>query len=153
MSWSCRKTWLFLWKRIFTIMVIFVLLISDVVNVLVHSQVFIAKKKSAQTTSAIAVANSVWARSSTFKRTIIGRAFCCFTPGSLFAYPLKVCSNNNDNDPSGSLLRSSLKFFLMAWDRYPTVSLTIAATSLFFGPCKKLAYLIACAKANNMSLD
>ena len=31
------------------------------------------------------------------------------------------------------------------------VSLTVAATSLFFGPCENSACLTACAKATNMS--
>ena len=74
---------------------IFVLLVSTVVDVLVYSNVRIAKKNAAHTRSDIAVANSVWARSSNFKRTIIGVTFCCIAPGSSFAYPLKVCPNNN----------------------------------------------------------
>ena len=67
------------------------------------------KEKSAHTSSAIAVAKYVWARLSTFKRTIIGNAFCCFTSGYSFAYPLKVCYKRNGNDQSGSLLGYSLK--------------------------------------------
>ena len=90
-------------------MIIFVQLISAVVDVLVYFQGHIAKKKEAQTRSDIAVSNSVWARSSNFKRTIIGMEFFCFTPGYLFGYPLKVCYKNNGNDPYGSLLGSSLK--------------------------------------------
>ena len=57
-----------------------------------------AKKNVAQTNSAITVANSVWEKSSTFNREIIGNAFYFFVPGSSFAYPLKVCFNNNYND-------------------------------------------------------
>ena len=88
---------------------IFVLLLSAVVDILVYSQGHIAKKIAAQTRSAIDVANYVWARSINFKRMIIGMDFCCFTPGSSFAYPLKFCPNKNGNDPYGSLLGSSLK--------------------------------------------
>ena len=101
--------------------------------------------------SAIVVDNYVWARSSNFKITIIGNAFWCFTPGSLFEYPLKVCSNNNDNDPYRSLLGSYLKYALKAWDRYPMVSLTVAATSLLFGTWTFSACLTACAKATKTS--
>ena len=101
--------------------------------------------------SAIVVDNYVWARSSNFRITIIGNAFWCFTPGSLFEYPLKVCSNNNDNDPYKSLLGSYLKYALKAWDRYPMVSLTVAATSLLFGTWTFSACLTACAKSNNTS--
>ena len=92
------------------------------------------------------VANSVWARSSIFKKIIIGNAFCCFIPGSSFVYPLKVCSNKNNNDPYGSILQSYLKFALKAWDRHPAVSMTVSATSIFFGPLTNSACLTACAK-------
>ena len=115
--------------------VVFVLLVSTVVDVLVNLQGCIMNKKSAQTRSAIAVANSVWARLSNFNRTIIGMAFCCFTHGPSLSYPLKVCPNNNENGQSGSPLGSSLKYALKALDRYPMVTLTDAVTSLFFGPC------------------
>ena len=128
---------------------IFVLLISAIVKVLVYSQGCTTKKKAAQTSSAIAIANYVWARLITFKRTIIGNAFCCFTPGYSFSYPSKVCSNRNENDPSGSLIRLSLNASLKARDRYPTVSLTVATTSLLFGTCENSAYLAACEKATN----
>ena len=53
------------------------------------------KKNLAQTSSAIAIAKSIWERSSIFNRMIIGNDFYCFTPGSACAYPLKVCSNRN----------------------------------------------------------
>ena len=96
----------------FTGVMIFVILLSAVVDVLLYSQSCIANKKAAQTSSDIAVANSVWARLNAFKRTITGNAFCYLTPGYSFAYPLKFCSNRNDNDPSGSLLGSSLKYYL-----------------------------------------
>ena len=79
----------------FPIVVIFDLLISAIFDVLVYSQGRIAEKKAAQTRSDIAVSNYVWEMSISFKRTIIGMAFCCFAPGSSFAYPLKVCSNKN----------------------------------------------------------
>ena len=82
---------------------------------------------------------------------IIGMAFCFFEPVSSFPYPLKLCSNNNDNDPSGSLLGSSLKAALKDWYRYPMVSLTVVATSLFFCPCKNSACLTACVKATKTS--
>ena len=85
-------------------MIIYVLLISSVVDVLVYSQGRIAKKKSVQTRSDIAVANSVWVRSSTFKRAIIGMDFFCFVPVSLFVCTFKVYSNKNNNDLFGSLL-------------------------------------------------
>ena len=88
----------------FPSVMIFVLLIYSDVDVLVYSQGCIAKKNAAQTSSAIAVAGSVWARLSTFKGTIIGNAFFCFTPVSSFEYPLKVYSNKNYNDPSRFLL-------------------------------------------------
>ena len=93
---------------------IFVPLIYAVVDVLMYLPGSIAKKKPAQKRSAIAVANYVWARPSNFNRTIIVMAFCCFTPGSLLAYPLKVCSNKNENEPSGSLIGSYLKYALEA---------------------------------------
>ena len=93
----------------FPSVMIFILLLSPAVDILVYSQGHIAKKKAAPKISAIAVANSLWERLITFKRTIISMASCCFTPGSSFGYSLKVCSNKNDNDPSGSLLGSSLK--------------------------------------------
>ena len=96
----------------FTGVMIFVILLSAVVDVLLYLQSCIANKKAAQTSSDIAVANSVWARLNAFKRTITGNAFCYLTPGYSFAYPLKFCSNRNDNDPSGSLLGSSLKYYL-----------------------------------------
>ena len=89
--------------------VVFVLLIYAIFNVLVYLQGCTANKKAVQTISAIAIANYVWARSINFKRMIIGMDFCCFTPGSSFAYPLKFCPNKNGNDPYGSLLGSSLK--------------------------------------------
>ena len=78
-------------------------------------------------------------------------AFCCFMPGSSFAYPLAVCYNKNDNDPSGSIFGSSLKAALKAWDRYPMVSLNVATRNLFFGLCKNSACLAACAKATKTS--
>ena len=134
----------------FPSVVIFVHLFSAAVDVLVHSQCCIAKKKAVQTSSDIAIANSVSTRSSTFKRTMIGDSFCCFTPGSSFAYPLKVCSNRNDNDPYGYLLGLSLKAALKDWDSYPKVSMTVAATSILFSPCKNLACLTACAKSTKM---
>ena len=109
------------------------------------------KENSAQSSSVIAVANYVWAGLSNFKSMIIGNAFCCFMPGSSFAYPLKVCSNKNENYPYGSLIRLSLKSALKGWDRYPTVSLTVAATSVFFGPCENSACLTSCVKATKMS--
>ena len=46
----------------FPSVMIFVLLISAVVNLLVYSQFCIAKKKAVQTSFAIAVANSIWER-------------------------------------------------------------------------------------------
>ena len=63
-------------------MTVFVLLLSAVVDVLVYSLGCIAKKNASQMRSAIVVANSVWERSSTCKGTIIGNAFCYFTPVS-----------------------------------------------------------------------
>ena len=96
--------------------------------------------------SDIAIADSVWARSTTFKGAIIGNSFCCFTPVYSFAYPLRICFNNNDNDPSGSLLGSFLKYTLKDWDIYPTVSLNVAETGIFFGTCEILAHLMACVK-------
>ena len=88
---------------------IFVLLLSAVVNVLVYLQGYISKKNVAQMSYAIAVDDSSWARLSTFKGVIVGNAFFCFTLASPFAYPLKVCSNKNGNDPYASLLESFLK--------------------------------------------
>ena len=76
---------------------IFFIFISAVVYVFVYSPDCIAKKNVAQMSSNIAVANSVWERSSNSKRMIIGNAFCCFMPVYSFVHPLKVCSDNNDN--------------------------------------------------------
>ena len=100
---------------------------------------------------AIAVDDSSWARLSTFKGVIVGNAFFCFTLASPFAYPLKVCSNKNGNDPYASLLESFLKSALKDWARYPMVSLTVAATILFIGPCKNLTCLMACVKSTKTS--
>ena len=96
----------------FPSVVIFVLLLPAVVDALVYSQGCIANKNTSQMSSDIAIADSVWARSTTFKGAIIGNSFCCFTPVYSFAYPLRICFNNNDNDPSGSLLGSFLKYTL-----------------------------------------
>ena len=98
----------------FPSVIIFVLFLFNVVDVLVYLQGCIVEKNSAQTSFAIAVANSVLVRSSTFKRMIISKAFCCFIPGSSFAYPLNVCFNKDDNDPSGSLLGLYIKGALKA---------------------------------------
>ena len=84
-------------------MMTFFLLLSSVVKILVYSQGCIDRKNVAQISSVIAVADSVWTRLSNFKGAIIGNNFYCFTPISLFAYPLKVCSNKKDNDAYGSL--------------------------------------------------
>ena len=78
---------------------------------------------------------------------------CCFLSVSLFAFTLKVCSNKNDNDPSGSLLWLSLKASLEAWDMYPMASLTVAATSLFFDPWKISACLTTLAKATKTGMS
>ena len=55
-------------------------LLSTIVNVLMYLQGWIAKKNAAQMSSDIALSDSIWARSSNFIGTIIGNAFCCFTP-------------------------------------------------------------------------
>ena len=91
---------------------IFVIFIYYVVDVLLYSQCCIANKDTAQMSYDITVAYSFWARSSTFKMTIIGNNLCCFTPVYSFLYPLKVCSDKNDNDPSRSLIGSFLKYLL-----------------------------------------
>ena len=90
-------------------------------------------------------------RSIPFKRKIIGNTFCCFTPGYSYAYSLRVYSNKNYNDPSGCLLGLYIKADLKAQDRHPTVSLTVPATSLFFGPCENPACLMAFTKATKSS--
>ena len=88
---------------------IFVLMVSVVVEILLYLRGHIVKKNAVQTSSAIDVSNYVWARSSTFKRTIIGKALCFFIPGSSFAYPLNVYFNKNYNDPYGYIIGPSLK--------------------------------------------
>ena len=98
----------------FPSVMIFIILISAGVEDLLYSQGLIVKKKTAHIISVITVATSVLAKSSTFKRTNIGIAFCSFTPESLFTYPLKVCSNKDNNGPSGSLTGLSLKAALKA---------------------------------------
>ena len=135
----------------FPSVMIYVLLPSAVFDILVYSQGCITKGKATQKRSAIAVANYVWEISSTFKTPIISMEFYCFMAGSSFVYPLKVCSNKNDNERSGSLLGSSLKSDLKAWDRYPTLFMTFATTSLFFGPCKKSACMTAYVNATKTS--
>ena len=93
---------------------IFIIFISAVFSVLVYLQGCIAKKNASQMSSSIDVAGSIWAKLSTFKGKIVSNAFCYFTPVSSFAYSLTVCSNNNDNYPSGSLLGSFFKSELQA---------------------------------------
>ena len=116
----------------FPSLMVFVILLSAVLDVLVYLQDRIAKRKAAYTSSAIAISKSVWARSSNFRRKIISNYFYFFKSGSSFAYPLKVCSKRNGNDSYGYLLGSYLKSALKAWDRYTTVSLTVSVTSLSF---------------------
>ena len=88
----------------FTSVMIIVLLLSAVVDVSLYPQGRIRKKKATQKISVIAVANSVWARLSNFNETTIGMEFFLFMTESLFACPLKLCSNKNYNEPYGSLI-------------------------------------------------
>ena len=68
----------------FLIFMIFVRLLDSFDVVLEYSQDRIAKKNARQVSSAIAIPSGPAALRCTWRRMLMGAAFCCLVPGSRF---------------------------------------------------------------------